>query len=305
MTAPRTPRLSRRQSRLRVALAYAVALGAALVVGSALFGRHPIVVAALADVAATAVVFAFSLGHDNSSLYDAYWSLAPLPIAAYWASLNPDAPEARQLLALLLVALWGLRLTANWWARWQGMHDEDFRYREIRQRTGRLYWPASFLSIHLMPTAWVFLAMLPLYPALARPAPGFGVLDAFATAVTAAAITIEATADFQLRRFLRRRPDAEAVLNTGLWAYSRHPNYFGEVLFWWGVYLFGLAAGPGWAWTGIGAAFITLLFVLVSIPWMDRRMLSRHPGFAAQLRSTSALLPWPRRRWSSGPGAAG
>ncbi len=279
-----------------MALAYATALVAALAVGAALFGRHPIVVAALADVAATAVVFAFSWGHDNSSLYDAYWSLAPLPIAAYWASLNPDAPEARQLLALGLVCLWGLRLTANWWARWQGMHDEDFRYREIRQRSGRLYWPASFLSIHLMPTAWVFLGVLPLYPALARPARGLGVLDVVATTVTAAAIALEAVADLQLQRFLRTRASAEAVLDRGLWAYSRHPNYFGEVLFWWGVYLFGLASGPGWAWTGIGAVLITLLFVLVSIPWMDRRMLSRHPRWARQLRSTSALVPWPRRR---------
>ncbi len=85
------PRLSRRQSRFRVTLAYALALGAALAVGWALRGQHPVVVAALADVAATAVVFLFSLGYDNSSVYDPYWSLAPLPIAVYWASLNPDA----------------------------------------------------------------------------------------------------------------------------------------------------------------------------------------------------------------------
>ena len=296
MRPEKAPRLSRRQSRFRVMVAYALALGAALAVGWAVRGQHPIVVAALADVAATAVVFCFSLGYDNSSVYDPYWSLAPLPIAAYWASLNPDAPEARGTLVLLLVTAWGLRLTANWALRWHGMHDEDFRYREIRGRTGRLYWPASFVSIHLMPTAWVFLAMLPLYPALARPAPGLGPLDALALCVTVAAIAVEAVADLQLRRFLRTRQDAEAVLETGLWAYSRHPNYFGEVLFWWGLYLFGLASGPGWAWTGLGALSITLLFVLVSIPWMDRRMLSRHPGWAAHQASTSALVPWPRRR---------
>jgi steroid 5-alpha reductase family enzyme len=284
----------RRQGRLRVVAAYSVALAAALAVGWALGERHPIVVAALADVAATAVVFAFSWGHDNSSFYDPYWSLAPIPIALYWASLNPDAPEARGSLVLLLLTVWGLRLTANWVVRWQGTQDEDFRYREIRQRTGRLYWPASFLSIHLMPTAWVFLGMLPLYPALARPLPGLGWLDVLATVTTGAAIAIEAAADFQLRRFLRTRQDTEAVLDSGLWAMSRHPNYFGEVLFWWGVFLFGVAAAPGWTWTVVGPISITLLFVLVSVPWMDRRMLSRHPGWANHLRSTSALLPWPR-----------
>ncbi len=284
------------QGRLRVALAYAVALGGALAVGWAFRERHPIVVAAMADVAATAVVFAFSWRYDNSSFYDPYWSLAPIPVAVYWASLNPDVPEARQGLALLLVTVWGVRLTANWVERWRGTGDEDFRYREIRERTGRWYWPASLLSIHLMPTAWVFLGVLPLYPALAKPAPGFGWLDALATVVTGAAIAIEAGADVQLRRFLRTRLDAETVLDSGLWALSRHPNYFGEVLFWWGVFLFGLAAGPGWAWTAIGPVSITLLFVLVSVPWMDRRMLSRHPAWAEHLRSTSSLLPWPSKK---------
>jgi len=267
----------------------------ALGVGWAHGTQHPIVVAALADVAATLVVFSFSWHHDNSSFYDPYWSLAPIPIAVYWAGLNPDGLEARQVLALLLVTAWGVRLTANWVARWRGTGDEDFRYQEIRARTGRWYWPASFFSIHLMPTAWVFLGLVPLYPALARPRPGLGLLDGVAAVVTLAAIAIETVADLQLRRFLRARSNPEATLDSGLWAVSRHPNYFGEVLFWWGIFLFGLASGPGWAWSGVGAVSITLLFVLVSVPWMDRRMLGRHPAWAQHLRSTSALVPWPRK----------
>jgi steroid 5-alpha reductase family enzyme len=286
----------RRRGLWQVTLCYAVALLVGLAAGFALRSRHPIVVAALADVAATAVVFAFSWRHDNSSFYDPYWSLAPLPVGLYWACLNPDSPEVRQVVALLLLTVWGTRLTANWVARWRGQRDEDFRYQEIRTRTGALYWPASFFSIHLMPTAWVFLGLLPLFPALAKPAPGFGLLDCVATAVTALAIGIEAVSDWQLRHFLRTRPDAEAVLDTGLWAYSRHPNYFGEVLFWWGLFLFGLAAGPGWGWTCVGPLSITLLFLFVSVPWMDRRMLSRHPAWASHLRVTSALVLWPRRR---------
>src|SRR5262249_2000216 len=83
-------------------------------------------------------------------------------------------------------------------------------------------------------------------------------------------------------------------LGTGLWRLSRHPNYFGEMAFWWGLWLFGLAAEPGWAWSVVGPAAITLLFVGVSIPWMDRRMLSRHPDWAARM-ATSAVVPWPRR----------
>ena len=260
-------------------MAYASALLLALAVGWTLRDRHPILVAAAADLIATLVVFAFSVGYDNSSLYDPYWSVAPLPIAIYWSA----ASGPRQILLLALTALWGVRLTGNWAARWRGMRDEDFRYQEIRRRTGRLYWPASFVSIHLMPTIWVFLGLLPLYPALARPSP-ITALDFVALVVTAAAIAIEATADRQLRVFLRTRR-----------ASCRHPNYLGELLFWWGLFLFGMAAQPAWAWSVVGPLSITLLFALISVPWMDRRLLLRHPAWAQTMKSLPALLPWPRR----------
>jgi steroid 5-alpha reductase family enzyme len=284
-----------RRALAAVCIAYAAALLAALVTGWALRGHGPILVAALADVVATLVVFAFSIWHDNSSLYDPYWSVAPIPIAAYWASGSPAGPGVRAILVLVLVAVWGVRLTANWVARWRGLDDEDFRYSEIRRRTGRLYWPASLVSIHLLPTAWVFLGLLAAWPALASEGRPPGALDAVALGVTAAGIAIEIVSDRQLRRFLRSRRDPSAVLETGLWRLSRHPNYFGEITFWWGLWLFGVAADPGWAWSAIGPVSITLLFVGVSIPWMDRRMLSRHPAWAARM-AISAVVPWPRRR---------
>jgi steroid 5-alpha reductase family enzyme len=196
---------------------------------------------------------------------------------------------------LLAVGVWGFRLTWNCLLRWRSLEHEDFRYREIRARTGRLYWPASLVSIHLMPTAWVFLGLLPLYPALAAPARFPGWLDLAAAAVALGAVALEAAADRQLRRFLATRADPSQVLDTGLWSLSRHPNYLGEVLFWWGLLLFGLAADPAWAWTAVGAVSITALFLLVSVPWMDRRMLARHPAWAERMRRVPALLPWPRR----------
>jgi steroid 5-alpha reductase family enzyme len=293
MAAQRPDQLRRRHDLARVVLAYASALVVALAVGWALRARHPILVAAVADLVATLVVFGFSVGYDNSSLYDPYWSVAPLPIALYWTA-TAGGPGLRQILVLALIALWGARLTGNWVARWRGIGDEDFRYQEIRRRTGRLYWPASLVSIHLMPTIWVFLGLLPLFPALARPSP-ITLPYVVALVVTAAAIAIEATADRQLRVFLRTRRDPEATLDKGLWAYCRHPNYLGEVSFWWGLYLFGVAAASAWAWSAVGPLCITLLFVFVSVPWMDRRLLLRHPAWAQTLKSLPALLPWPRR----------
>jgi len=296
MSAPTAPSAGGARGRglALVALAYLAGLGAALAVARALPGRDPLLVAALADVAATLAVFAFSVAADNSSVYDPYWSVAPIPMAGYWAAQGDWG--LRQALVLGLVCAWGVRLTANWAARWRGLADEDFRYREIRARTGRLYWPASLLSIHLLPTAWVFLGMLPVHAALAAPGRPLGPLDLAGALVTGGAIALETAADRQLRVFLRARRDPAAVLDRGLWAWSRHPNYLGEVLFWWGLFLFGLAADPARAWTAVGALAITLLFLLVSVPWMDRRMRERHPEWIPHMARTPALLPWPPRR---------
>lgn len=285
---------SRAHGLTRIALTYLVALAAGGTMGWAFRSQSPLVVAAAADATATVVVFAFSVGFGNSSVYDPYWSVAPIPLTLYWV-VDGGPLDVRKVMVLVLVSLWGLRLTANWVERWRGLGDEDFRYLEIRAKTGRAYWPASFLTIHLFPTAWVFLGLLPLYAALNFPARAPGLLDVAAFAVTAAAITIETVADRQLRAFMRSRKNPAAVLDTGLWASSRHPNYFGEVLFWWGAYLFGLSAAPGWWWSAVGPVSITALFLFVSGPWMDRRMLERHPEFAARLKATSGLVPWFQR----------
>lgn len=277
------------RARLYIALAYALALIAALMTGWLLRGRNPIVVAAAADLVATVVVFAFSVRTDNSSVYDPYWSVAPLPIVVYWASLG--AGGVRPILVGVLVFAWGARLTVNWGRRWRGYHDEDFRYVEIRTRSGRAYWPASLGGIHLMPTIWVFLGLVPVFPALTV-ARRLNLLDGLAALVTLAAITIETLADRQLRTYLRTRTDPTGILCTGLWSRCRHPNYLGEVLFWWGLFLFGMAARPEWVWSIIGALSITVLFVAVSVPWMDRRMLARHPEWAEHMRRTPGLLPW-------------
>lgn len=256
----------------------------------------PILRAAVADVAATAVVFLFSVLLDNSSVYDPYWSVAPPVIAAYWiATATAGSVGVQKGVLLGLILGWAGRLTFNWARRWGGSDDEDFRYREIRAKTGRGYWPASFVAIHLMPTLWVFLGLLPVYPALSLPADlgHAGSLVALAGAiVTMAAIAIETVADQQLRQFLRSPHQPGEVLNRGLWARCRHPNYLGEILLWWGLFLFGVAAHPSWAWTIVGPLSITLLFVFISVPWMDRHMLARHSGWAEQMRRVPALIPW-------------
>jgi steroid 5-alpha reductase family enzyme len=108
-------------------------------------------------------------------------------------------------------------------------------------------------------------------------------------------VLLEAAADRQLARFLAAAGPQE-VLDRGLWSLSRHPNYFGEVAFWWGLWLFGLAAAPSWWWTAAGPLAITALFLGVSVPLMDRHLASSRPRYAAEQKRRSAFLPWfPRK----------
>jgi steroid 5-alpha reductase family enzyme len=275
-----------------VVLAYLAALAAAVYVGRTVHDMHPLVIAGAADLAATIVIFTFSVAYDNSSMYDAYWSVVPPALGVFWlASAPPDVPATRQALVLLLVFAWGIRLTVNWLRGWRGLGHEDWRYVQMRGQTGGGYWLASLTGLHLAPTAVVFLACVPMFLAVARGTAPIGALDGLATAVTALAIAVETIADVQLHRF-RAGAAPGATLTTGLWAYSRHPNYFGEALFWWGLWLFGVASGHAPWWTVAGPAAITAMLRFVSIPLIDARMQASRPDYETRMRRVSALVPW-------------
>ena len=280
-----------------ILLAYAAGLLAASLCVAWLPSGTPLARAFWADVVATCVVFAFSRSFDNSSFYDAYWSVAPVPIAFYWLSV-PQAAGAdglRQILVMTLLCAWAARLTWNWARGWSGLDHEDWRYVDKRRQAGSLYWLVSFAGLHMMPTLLVFAGCLALWPALAAGSRPIGALDLLACTVTAGAIALEAVADQQLRRFRLSQPSAEAILETGVWAWCRHPNYLGEIGFWWGLFLFAPAAQPKAWWMGAGALAITLLFRFASLKLIDDRMLARRPAYRARMQRVPALLPRLRR----------
>jgi len=276
------------------ALSYVLALAAALAAGYLSREWNPILMVLLADITATLVIYVFSRIFHNASFYDPYWSLAPLVIALYWI-LSPgleNAATARQIIVITLLFIWGLRLTWNWARGWRGLKHEDWRYQDLRKKSGKWFWLVELVGIELMPTLMVFLGCLPLYPALAAGENLFGALDFIAVIITAGAIVIEAAADEQLRKFVRSKPRPGEIMNRGLWAYSRHPNYLGEVTFWWGLFIFGLAADPASWWTIVGPAAITILFTCISVPLMDKRNLARRQNYGKHMKKTSALIPW-------------
>jgi steroid 5-alpha reductase family enzyme len=280
-----------------VGFAYVIAHVVASAVVQATAGWHPLAVIAAADTAATVAVFVFSRSFDNTSFYDPYWSIAPATIAC-WLALGPGSGGGltlRQGVVMALIAFYAVRLTWNWTRGWTGLRHEDWRYADFRQKTGKLYWLVSFTALHFFPTVMVFLGILPLHAALVTNPQGFGVLDVVAAVVTLAAILIETIADEQLRNFRHDKKADGDICNVGLWAWSRHPNYFGEISFWAGLWVFGLAAGAPW-WTVSGLVAMVALFVGASIPMAEKRSLARRPHYAEHQKRISMLVPWPPKK---------
>ncbi|WP_395658445.1 DUF1295 domain-containing protein [Nocardioides sp.] len=252
----------------------------------------------VADVIATLVVFAFSQLYRNSSFYDPYWSVLPPLLALYWWSqATPDVNQVRSWLVIGVITVWAVRLTGNWVYTWSGLHHEDWRYGMLRENRSK---PQAFLvdlfGIHLVPTFSVFLGMVPVYIAVTRPGRPVGWLDVVAVVVGLGAVGLELAADIQMHRFARTRVPGQ-VLDTGLWGWSRHPNYFGEITFWFALAIFGLATSPSdWWWIFGGAVAMLVLFLAASIPMMEKRSLERRPTYQDVIDRVPMLVPRPPRR---------
>jgi steroid 5-alpha reductase family enzyme len=230
---------------------------------------------AIADVVATVVIFIFSFIYKNSSIYDPYWSAAPVFIVFYWL-YQSDSFDFIFKIMWVLIIIWGVRLTWNWILRWDGMEDEDWRYVDIRKKTGKNYWVASFFGIHFMPTILVFLGLIPVYYGIfSIVSPFDSWLATIAFLFTLSAIYLEKTADDELRRFIKSGRSETERIQSGWWIVFKYPNYVGEISFWWGLYLFALAVDRGLWWTIFGPASITLMFLFISMPMMKKHLVNK------------------------------
>ena len=292
---PITKKQTRLISFLIVILSYIIAVGVAIGIGFALHSRlHPIFTALVADIVATLVIFIYSTILKNTSLYVPYWSVQPIIIALYWLFSTNAITEitARQIVVLCLVILWGTRLTYNWSVGWQGLDHEDWRYTMYRKNHPKIFWFINLTGLQMMPTLLVFLGCLSLYPALTTSFPTFNILTIFGIVIVSIAILLETIADEQLRSFSKRKEKGQ-IISTGLWKYSRHPNYLGEVSFWWGLWLFALAVNPSaYWWMIVGPVSITILFFVVSVPLMEKYLKEKYPTYSEYQKEVSMILPW-------------
>lgn len=284
--------ISKVPSVLIQVVAYALATAVAVVTWQQTPELSDLVRLAVADSAATMFIFLSSLLFNNSSMYDPYWSVKPAVIATGFAVLfGLDSTPA--IVLLVLMHLYNLRLTSNFWRDWPGMVHEDWRYRNFREQFSKAYWLVSLSGIHFFPTLMVYLACLPLYAGMTVDF-DLNWLGWLGAALTLAAVIIAYVADDQMRQFRKDPANKGKNMELGLWKYSRHPNYFGEILTWWGIYFIALNAGFEYWWTGAGALAITIMFATVSIPMMDKRSVERRPNFVEYMKRTRQLVPLPK-----------
>lgn len=238
-----------------------------------------------ADVAATIVTFAFSVILGNASVYDPYWSVQPpvILIALAWGR------ELTMLGTLLIVVVlfWGIRLTANWAYTFADLMHQDWRYTMLREKTGAFYPLINFIGIHMIPTVVVYGCILPAGYAIMNNV-NITMLSVVFLSVSLFAAMMQGVADIQMHKFRKNRK--APFIRVGLWKYSRHPNYLGEIFMWWGVALAVVCAAPDGWYLAAGAAANTVLFFTVSIPMADGRQ-SRKEGFAEYKKQTRMLLP--------------
>lgn len=253
-----------------------------------------------ADLIATVVIFIFSMLFRNSSFYDPYWSLAPIPIVLFWIQAS-GGWTLRAAFLCCVVLLWGVRLTWNWLRNWKGLTHEDWRYVDFRRKFGKLYPLLSLTAIHIFPTLMVFLGMIPVYMALFHGGNAFNWLDVLAALLALTGVAFEYFADNKMLAFRREQADRKACITkesqkkAGLWAVSRHPNYFGEITFWFGIALFAVASDLTFYMFLLCAIAILCLFIFYSIPAMEDKILKNRPEYGDVQNSISELIPFPKR----------
>jgi steroid 5-alpha reductase family enzyme len=293
------------KDRLILLFIYLTAFSVGLFIGNSYAGFSLIMKSAMIVFAAVLVLWLFSFIADNSSVFDPYWSVAPsffilyFWISSYGFTLSGSGSwftNVRFVLILFLVTFWGIRLTFNFLRNWKNLKHEDWRYVDFRKKAGSFYWVISFAGIHLFPAIMVFLGSLSIWVTLTEGVIPINFLDITGILLAGIAIWLEAKADKELHQYIQQTPEGGKTMKTGLWAISRHPNYLGEITFWWGLYLFALAANPSFWWVIIGPIIITLMFIFISIPMIEKRLMERKNDYADYCRKVPMLLPFGSRK---------
>ena len=245
----------------------------------------------LAALAMMLVGWIISLIARNVTIVDSLWGLGFVLIA--WLTFGmAEGYTGRRLLITLLVTAWGIRLMIHLSLRNWG-HGEDPRYAAWREKSGDRFWLVSLFKVFILQAVFLWIIAVSVqWGQIAAGAPALTWLDYAGLGLWVVGFFFESVGDWQLARF-KADPDQKGkVMNRGLWAFSRHPNYFGESLVWWGIFLIALATSAGW-WTIISPVVITtVLLKMTGVSLMEKTIVHTRPGYKEYIQTTSAFIPW-------------
>ncbi len=242
----------------------------------------------IADIICTLVIFIFSVITNNSSIYDPYWSVIPPFIILLWLKNVGFAINSYIILGIYLI--WSIRLTYNCLVNWKGFKHEDWRYAYFRTKFKKAYWFISFFGIHLFPTIMVFLGMLPVYYGIESGTVNNQVLFGLGVLISLIGTTLSYLADYHLSKH-RNSANKTKAINYGIWKYSRHPNYLGEITFWLGSFIIGMSYDYHHYFTIIGFLGMVILFNAYSIPAMEKRLLNSKDDYREIINEVPRLIP--------------
>ena len=245
----------------------------------------------LAVLAMMLMGWVVSLIYRNVTIVDSLWGLGFMVIAWLTFSMAGGYP-GRKLLISLLVTLWGLRLVLHLSRRNWG-HGEDPRYAGWRQKSGERFWLISLFKVFMLQSVFLWVISLALQWGQMFPQPSELIwLDYVGLGIWIVGFFFETVGDWQLARFKADPAQKGRVMDQGLWAYSRHPNYFGETLIWWGIFVITLATPAGW-WTIVSPIIITtVLLKMTGVTLMEKTIVHTRPKYRDYIRRTNAFIPW-------------
>jgi steroid 5-alpha reductase family enzyme len=237
------------------------------------------------------LLWIWSIFIKNVSIVDLFWGFGFVVVNAFYVFMSGEI-NARKILILVLVTIWGLRLALYLASRNIGK-GEDFRYQEFRRTYGaERYWWFSYFQTFLLQGVLILIVSLPLLGISQSSQSGdLNLLDYFGIVVWLIGFSFEAGGDFQLSRFKRDPKNKGKVLNTGFWKYTRHPNYFGDSAVWWAYAIFSIAAGSYWQ--IIGSVVMTLLIIKVSgVALLEKTLTQSKPQYHEYIQKTNSFFPW-------------
>ena len=242
----------------------------------------------LADTVSTVVVFIVGVIVGSASIYDPYWSVQTvfiyIPLMIKYNNFSVGA-----FIYLFAILFWSVRLTINFIKGFDDLSYIDWRYKMLKEKSGPFYQIVSFTGIHMFPTIVVFLASIPAYLYIMNDMT-FEPLNIIGLLIMTFATIIELVSDRDMRKFKEVRTSNKEIINIGLWKYSRHPNYFGEIMFWYGVALTFILSNIGMWYSIIGAILNTLLFIFISVPMEENHLKEYKEGFE-EYKKKNVFLP--------------